>query len=135
MDYKIKRSATGLGLFAAKDYKKGEPIIEYKGKRLSDNQFSAIKGNPLYMFDFRKNVTIDGSKRSNTARYVNHACKPNSEAIRHYKANKLVFHALVPIKSGEEITIDYGKEYFDWNIRKTGCKCANCLIKQQKRHV
>jgi len=30
------------------------------------------------------------------------------------------------IKAGEEITIDYGKDYFDDFIKPVGCKCAKC---------
>jgi SET domain-containing protein len=34
--------------------------------------------------------------------------------------------ALRSIKPGEEITYDYGKEYFDGIIEPMGCKCEKC---------
>jgi SET domain-containing protein len=33
------------------------------------------------------------------------------------------------IRPGEEITYNYGKEYFDDHIKPVGCKCQKCAAK------
>ena len=76
------------------------------------------------MFEINGRWTIDGSTRSNTARYANHSCRPNAESdlVR----GKIVLRALKNIASGEEITYDYGREYFDLFLKAKGCKCTKC---------
>jgi hypothetical protein len=34
--------------------------------------------------------------------------------------------ALRAIAAGEEITLDYGEEYFELFIKPLGCRCAQC---------
>lgn len=49
---------------------------------------------------------IDGSHRGNSARFLNHACMPNWEAIE--VADRVFIHARVAIAAGEDLFIDYG---------------------------
>ena len=107
-DLRVKRSVSGLGLFTFERIKKGACIIEYTGKILTKAQEEA--SNSLYLFDAGGGVTIDGSPRTNTARYINHSCRPNCE-IEIYKHRVFVF-AKRNIKAGEELTYDYDSEYF-----------------------
>lgn len=78
-DYRVlvKRSSAGLGLFAGEAIPKGVCIIEYVGRVISkeENQTSRSK----YLFEINARKTIDGTARSNTARYINHSCRPNCE--------------------------------------------------------
>jgi len=67
--------------------------------------------------------TIDGSVRSNLARYANHACDPNAEA--QLVRGRMLYRAIKRIRPGEEITIDYGEEHMQLYF-KQGCKCAAC---------
>jgi hypothetical protein len=69
-------------------------------------------------------ATTDGSVRRNTARYINHSCKPN--AVPYDVGGKIHIYARKNIQPGEEITYDYGKEYFDIFLKPIGCKCAAC---------
>jgi SET domain-containing protein len=80
--YRIGRSATGLGLFATKPYKKREYIVTYRGRRIGNKEADALEARgSRYMFEINSRWTIDGSKRWNVARYVNHSCRPNAEAV------------------------------------------------------
>ena len=48
---------------------------------------------------------IDGSRGGNSARFLNHACAPNCEAIE--TGDRVFIHALTGIRPGEELFIDY----------------------------
>ncbi len=124
-DLKIKRSVAGLGLFAESPIPKGACIIEYTGKLLSKKEEEA--SNSLYLFDAGGGVTIDGAPRWNTARYINHSCRPNCE-IDIYKHRVYVI-AKRNIKAGEELAYDYDTDYFDSYIKPKGCRCIKCAPK------
>lgn len=118
----VKRSSAGLGLFAGEPIKKGTFIIEYVGRVISKEEEESSRSK--YLFEVSSKKTIDGSARSNTARYINHACKPNAEA--EIKAGRVLISSIKNIEAGEEITYDYGKEYVDEHIKPLGCKCSSC---------
>ncbi len=116
------RPGTGLGLYATAAFSKEDRIVEYTGTKISTQKADALKTR--YLFEIDADWTIDGSSRNNTARYINHSCLPNAEA--YIEGNKVFIQASKKILPGEEITIDYGDEYFDEFIRPTGCKCRLC---------
>ena len=95
--------------------------------------FPIAKGHTLvipkkevdYLFDLDEKITIDGSARSNLARYINHSCKPNCEAVHYTDANEIGIEAKRKIKAGEELTYDYGKDHFNEYIKPYGCKCGH----------
>jgi hypothetical protein len=84
-----------------------------------------------YLFEINGRWTIDGSPRSNTARYVNHSCRPNAEEI--LRNHNIKYVARRRIKPDEEITVDYGKDYFDSFITKSRCRCVACREKASAR--
>ena len=120
--YTIKRSNTGLGLFALKPIPKGKRIIEYTGPLIANEVVEISRGK--YFFGVNTKWSIDGSPRNNIARYINHSCKPNSEAL--VSGRRVWIWSKKNILVGEEITYDYGKEYFDVVIKPVGCKCEKC---------
>ena len=122
---KVKRSIAGLGLYAQEAIPKGACIIEYTGREISKEEEETI--NSLYLFEVTKKKTIDGSIRSNTARYINHSCRPNCE-IEIYKARVYVM-AKKNIKEGEELNYDYDTSYFNEYIKPKGCRCVKCAPK------
>src|SRR5262249_58712965 len=87
-----------------------------------------------YMFEINSRWTIDGSRRWNVARYVNHSCRPNAEAIER-RGPKIVYIARRRIKPEEEITVDYGKDYFSAFIGKSRCACPKCRERRAERAV
>lgn len=118
---KKRRGLSGLGLICVENIPKGQTIVEYTGKRVSDAKADTLSNR--YIFEVKKNVNIDGSSRKNIARYVNHSCKPNCDySIR--KSGRVFYYALRRIRAGEELTVDYGKEYFDHWIAPYGCRCG-----------
>ena len=123
--YKIKKGIAGLGLFASRDIKKGELVIEYVGEKISNKDQDLLNGK--YLFEINSRWTIDGKARSNIARYVNHSCKPNCEP--EIRKGRIFIEAKRNIKAGEELCYNYGKEYFNEFIKPFGCRCSSCGAK------
>jgi SET domain-containing protein len=119
LSLKVKRSSAGLGLFAGESIPKGTCIIEYVGRVISKEE--EYKSKSKYLFEITKNKTIDGTERTNTARYINHSCKPNCEVEIH--AGRVFVSSKRLIKEGEELSYDYGKDYFNEHIKPFGCRC------------
>jgi SET domain-containing protein len=119
---KVKRSKIGLGLFAVADIEKDARIVEYTGERILKSDTARHKGK--YLFTLNDKWTIDGKSRANLARYANHSCRPNARSVT--TAKKIWIVARRKIKAGEEITYNYGKNYFNEFIKPFGCKCAKC---------
>lgn len=125
--YKVKRGVAGLGLFAEEPIKRGTWIIEYVGKVIHGKKEVENYPSNLYLFETSKVRMIDGSARSNTARYINHSCKPNCEV--EIFAGRVFVKAIRRIDLGEELNYDYGKEYTDEHIKPHGCRCVPCKVK------
>lgn len=123
--YRVGRSATGLGLFATEAIEKNVEIVEYRGRRIPTRLAQEIDRRRAnkYLFEIDTRWTIDGSDRRNLARYVNHACRPNAEAV--LTGRRMIYRALKRIPPGAEITIDYGEEHIELYF-KGGCRCADC---------
>lgn len=117
---KPSRGSIGDGLFAGTSIAKGEFIIEYTGKKISTTLADTMKTR--YLFEIDKQWTVDAEEQFNTARYINHSCDPNAEAD--IKGGRILISAMKNIPAGEEITIDYGDEYFKEFIKPVGCKCG-----------
>jgi hypothetical protein len=129
--FRVGRSRTGLGLFATKEIKKGTRIVEYFGRMLDCKikEQDAIENK--YLFELNGRWTIDGSARRNTARYANHSCRPNAESDVQPRNRKVYIQAIKTIQPGEEITYDYGKDYFNSYLKPIGCKCPFCEKKRK----
>jgi hypothetical protein len=67
------------------------------------------------MFEINNRWTVDGSVRSTSAAIANRSCRPNAEsALRGHSDAR---HQ--GIEAGEEITYDYGDEYFGCSSSRT----------------
>ena len=130
--FHIGRSLTGFGLFATRPIKKYARIVEYKGPILDveDAERAERRGN-RYLYEISKHRTIDGTPRSNVARYANHSCNPNAESV--VWRGRVFIKALRTIKPGEEIVYDYGTDYLKNVIGRSNCKCSRCRRRRAKR--
>jgi hypothetical protein len=126
--FRIGRSQTGLGLFATKPISKGDFIIKYWGRRIPNKIADELDNR--YLFELNKRWTVDGSTRRNTARYINHSCRPNAETD--VVKGEILISAIKKIAPGDEITYDYGKEHFVGFIKPKGCKCSKCREKKRR---
>lgn len=132
--FRVGRAKTGLGLFATEVIRSGQTVVEYRGRRITAEKAAEIErtGSNRYLFEINKHWTIDGSSRRNLGRYINHACKPNAYAVMR-RTGKLEFAAARRIEPGEEITLDYGEDYFDLLLAPKGCRCMTCAAKPLRK--
>jgi hypothetical protein len=130
--FRVGRSYTGLGLFAIRPIKKREKIAEYRGPRVSAEEALRLerRGN-RYLYEINPRVTIDGSPRSNIARYANHSCNPNAETYTY--GSRVFIRALRRIKPDEEITYDYGNDYLKYVIGRARCQCKRCRRRRARK--
>jgi SET domain-containing protein len=130
--FRIGRSLTGFGLFATRPIKKRSRITEYRGPILDHEAAlkAEARGNK-YLYEVSKQRTIDGTPRSNVARYANHSCNPNAESV--IWRGRVFIKALRTIKPGEEIVYDYGTDYLKNVIGRSRCKCSRCRRRRAKR--
>src|SRR5215510_6458726 len=126
--FRVGRSKTGLGLFATKLIRRGTFIVHYTGRKLRNKIADEL--DTKYLFEINNRWTIDGSTRRNVARYINHSCKPNAEAD--VKKHKVLITSIRTIHPGDEITYNYGRDYFNAFIMDKGCRCLSC---RQERMV
>lgn len=109
----------GRGVFAKKAIPKGTEIIEYQGKLMSHDAADDRYGDDgesgqTYLFTLNDEYIIDGNRKGNAARFINHGCEPNCEAVLHEhdgskrSKDKIIIEAMRRIEVGEELTFDYG---------------------------
>ena len=130
--YRIKKSnidKKGRGLYATKDIKEGERIINYIGniitKKQTEDSEKFDNAKPIYLFNLNKKYDLDGDVSWNTARLINHSCTNNCDY--NGAGLKLWVIAIKDIKKGDELTCDYGFGY-DEDYKQFPCKCRskNC---------
>jgi SET domain-containing protein len=130
--YRVGRSRTGLGLFATKTIEKGTRIIEYFGPLLDCSKPKDDAVENKYLFELNGRWTINGAVRRNIARYANHSCRPNAESDVRPRMKKVFIRAIKTINPGDEITYDYGTDYFREYLKPIGCKCVACENKRKR---
>jgi SET domain-containing protein len=112
--------------------RRGTWLLEYTGPLLTNAEAQEKEDRGArYLFEINSRWTIDGTSRWNRARYVNHSCRPNAEAVG--RGRGIVYVARKRIKPDEEITVDYGKNYFDAYIGKSKCRCPKCHERRNER--
>jgi SET domain-containing protein len=130
--FRVGRAITGLGLFATRLIKKRSRIAEYKGPLLPTKiAEKAERSGNRYLYEINSRWTIDGTARSNLARYANHSCNPNAETID--VGPRVFIRARRNIKPGEEIVYDYGIDYLKNVIGRSNCRCSRCRRRKARK--
>ncbi len=134
--YEIRRSPIhGTGVFAARDLRKGERIVEYRGELISKEESErrglALMekarrdgGASVYIFTLDDEWDLDGDQPDNDARLINHSCDPNCEAWNY--DNRLFIEAARDIRKGEELGFNYGFSFDTWEDHPCRCGTAQC---------
>ena len=143
----IRRSPIhGLGGFARRDIPKGTRIIEYAGEKISnaeaDRRYDdeSMKRHHTFLFILNSRTCVDAAYEGNEARFLNHSCAPNCEAV--IERGHIWIEALTDIPAGAELVYDYqyedDPEYTEEDLRFYACGCgaANCrgtIVKTRRR--
>ena len=128
--FSVKRGSHGLGLFTNIALKKDDLVIEYTGEKISTAVADSRGGQ--YLFELNDKWTIDGRGRENEARYINHSCSPNCYPEIDEGEKHIFIYAKKAIKPGEELTYNYGKEFWKTYINPKQCRCPKCLGANKK---
>jgi uncharacterized protein len=107
----VRRSPVhGKGVFALQRIAARERVLEYKGEVTSwreavrRHQRHGVDGHTFF-FGLSDGRVIDGSQNGNSARWLNHACTANCEAIE--DAGRVFIETLQDIDAGQELFIEY----------------------------
>ncbi len=122
----------GTGVFATRRIRRGVRLIEYTGERISDAEADrrydddAVDEPHTFLFTVDADTVIDGAVDGNEARFINHSCAPNCEAVD--DDGRIFIEALRNIRPGEELVYDYRLER-DGHWRKEftaryACRCG-----------
>jgi hypothetical protein len=132
--FTVRRSLVhGRGVFATRALAAGEQVCEYRGERISWDE--ALHRHPrdpahpdhTFYFDIGDGTFVDGAVGGNSARWINHACRPNCEAGDHN--GRIFIRTVQPIQSGEELSIDYAllvEDRYTRQLRQQyACQCGS----------
>ena len=126
----------GRGGFAVKAIRKGTRIIEYVGEKISQKEAdrryddASMKRHHTFLFSLDNGKVIDAAVGGNDARFINHSCDPNCQAIE--TRSRIFIEALRDIAKGEELFYDYAYERTDETtpedeaLYKCLCGTAKC---------
>lgn len=131
--YVVRRSRIhGRGVFAARSIPKGTRIVEYRGRRISYDLACELypdeDGVPThtFLFELDDDTVIDAGQGGNAARWINHSCTPNCEAID--ADGRIFIEAIRTIRPGEELGYDYNitleERHTPREKRRWSCLCG-----------
>lgn len=104
----------GLGGFANRHIAHGTRLIEYAGERLTSAQADArypdVPGerHHTFLFAIDDDVVIDAAVDGNEARFINHSCDPNCDAV--VEDGRIWIETTRDVEPGEELAYDYAFE-------------------------
>jgi SET domain-containing protein len=121
----------GRGVYATRLISEGTRIIEYTGQRVSWESAPDDDNDPhTFNFGLENGKVINAEINGNEARWINHSCDPNCEAID--EDDRIFIYAMRDIEPGEELFYDYALEIDEPITEKSktkfACHCgsSNC---------
>jgi SET domain-containing protein len=115
----------GLGGFAARLLAQGARVVEYRGERITKSEsLRRCEAQNWFIFGLDEEFDLDGSVESNPARFFNHSCAPNCEAV--CEEGRIWIVALRELQPGEEVTFNYGYDLADYKEHPCRCGAPEC---------
>jgi SET domain-containing protein len=121
----------GRGVFATRAIPKGTRLCEYKGERITwreaDRRYPDDPNGPSHTFLFSLGkVVIDANRKGNVARWINHSCNPNCEAVE--DESRIFIEAIRDIGRGEELGYEYNITFDERHTKalkqRYACRCG-----------
>ena len=107
----VKRFAKkGRGVFALKDFKRGEviesaPVLIFTPKERKHLEKTLLN---YYVYPWRS--TRSAALALGCGSIYNHSYSPNADWKQNFKTKCMVYRAIKPIRKGEEIYVNYNGE-------------------------
>ena len=147
-----KSAIHGNGVFAVAPIAKGERDIEYKGRRRTHADVDAgdsgdSDSGHTFLFTLNDQYVIDANFEGNSARWINHSCNPNCEAVFHEhegddrRKDTVWIESKRAIRPGEELSYNYGITLAEahtprmkklWACRCGSKKCTGTMLQKKK---
>ncbi len=116
----------GIGGFAKTSISRGARVIEYLGQKITkDESVRRCAETNAYIFALDEHADLDGDVDWNRARFINHSCSPNCDAV--LDNGRIWIVANNTISAGEEITFNYGYDLVDYKEYPCHCGSSNCV--------
>jgi hypothetical protein len=123
----------GLGAFATVRIPAGARLIEYAGERLTpaeaDARYPDVPGerHHTFLFAIDDDVVVDAAVNGNDARFINHSCDPNCDAV--IEGGRIWIETIREVAVGEELAYDYAYELPERHTpaakRRYPCRCGS----------
>jgi SET domain-containing protein len=118
----------GRGVYAMELIPVGTRIIEYTGQRVSWEAAPNDENDPhTFNFGLENGEVINPEIGGNDARWINHSCNPNCEAVE--EDDRIFIDAIRNIEAGEELFYDYALEIDEpitqESKKKFACHCRS----------
>lgn len=126
----------GKGAFATERIPAGTRLIEYAGQRLTpeeaDARYPDVPGerHHTFLFAIDDHVVVDAAVDGNEARWINHSCDPNCDAV--IDDDRIWIETIRDVEPGEELAYDYAyvlpERHTPAAKRRFPCSCgaASC---------
>lgn len=152
--FSVRRSPIhGNGVFARVDIPAGVELLEYRGRRVThaaaNRRYAGTSDDGhTFLFTLNERYLIDANFDGNAARWINHGCDPNCEAVIHgsrdsdLRKERVVIETVRAIRAGEELTYDYGivleqrqtaRMKRIWSCRCGAPNCTGTMLKPKRR--
>lgn len=133
LPFETRRSGIqGLGGFATRHIPAGVRLIEYTGERLTaaeaEARYPDAEGerHHTYLFAIDDEVVVDAAVGGNEARFLNHSCAPNCDAV--IDDGRIWIETIQDIEPGEELVYDYAYTLAERHTpaakRRYPCSCG-----------
>ncbi len=145
--FELRRSPIqGWGAFAIQPIPKGTRIIEYAGEKITNGEHdrryddASMTHHHTFIFVLNSRQVIDAAYEGNEARFINHSCAPNCEAI--IERGHIWIESIKPIAAGEELVYDYeydddpaytAKDYLHYKCLCGAPNCRGTIVKTRRR--
>ena len=143
----------GNGVFAVAPIRKGERLIEYRGRHRTHKEVDRVYAGDVetghtFLFTLNDTYVIDANVGGNAARWINHSCDPNCEAVlvededEDPARDKVFIEARRAIRPGEELTYNYGIVLGEphtarlkklWTCRCGSAKCTGTMLQPTRK--
>jgi SET domain-containing protein len=144
----------GTGVFAARKLAGSKAVMRYRGEIISHQEADQrhggnTEGGHTFLFTLNDDYVIDGGSRGNSARWINHSCDPNCEAVLwedpdgDRSADYVEITTTRAIRRGEELTYDYGlvlpvrhtqRMKTIWACRCGSPNCTGTMLKDKRKY-